>query len=143
MPKILVVDDAENNRVLYRDVFGASGFLVEVLENADGAFPDIVAAIEPDIISMDIMLGKNGTTAERDGFDAITVLKSDPRTQFIPIFVLTNFFEEGKVVRAKELGAVDFINVTGQTIPKIPLHYLRYLENPKKYKPVHPAFRKE
>jgi CheY-like chemotaxis protein len=140
-PKILIIEDNKFNHDLYRDVFEQHGFEVIIGADADGHLPEAVTAIAPDIISMDLMIGKEGTPAERDGFEAIAALKSDDRTRAIPIIVLTNFFEEGKVRRAKELGAVDFINSAGQTIQKIPELFLTYLENPRQYQPVHPLFR--
>lgn len=136
-----MIEDNENSHQLYRDVFERSGFEVILHENADGSFIEQVSNIAPDIISMDLMLGKDGAPTKRDGFEAIESLKSDPRTSDIPIIVLTNFFQEKKVRRAKEIGAVDYINLAGQSIQKIPLHFLRYLKDPKHYKPSHPLFR--
>jgi CheY-like chemotaxis protein len=141
-PKILLVEDNVLNHELYRDVFEQAGFDVVIRPNADGFFvEDVADNIKPDIISMDLMMGKDGGAAEYDGFEAIALLKGDLRTHAIPVFVLTSFFEEGKVRRAQELGAVDFISISGQSIPKLPEHYLRYLNDPKHYKPVHQFFR--
>ncbi len=140
-PKILIIEDNVHNHDLYRDVFERAGFEVTLRENADGFLAEEVAVLLPDIISMDLMMGKDGEATERDGFDALELLKGDLRTHAIPIIVLTSFFEESKVRRAKELGAVDFISIPGQTISKIPLHYLQYLENPKHYIPVHSIFK--
>lgn len=142
-PKILIIEDNKHNHELYRDVFERVGFEVFLHENADGFFPEEVNAIKPDIISMDLMMGKDGVATERDGFEAIEKLKGDLRTVDIPIIVLTSFFEESKVRRAKELGAVDFISVTGQKIQKIPERYMEYLKDPKHYKPSHPLLRDE
>ena len=140
-PKILIIEDDTNNHLLYHDAFERSGFEVTILEHADGPFTETVSSIAPDIISMDIMIGKDGVAMERDGFSAIEKLKSDSRTNTIPIIVLTNFSEESKVKRAKELGAVDFITVAGQSIKSIPEHFMRYLKEGKKYKPSHAIFR--
>lgn len=130
------------NHVLYRTAFEQAGFDVALLNNADGFFVEEVCDLKPQIISMDLMMGINSSATERDGFDAIDALKLDPRTRDIPIIVLTNFFEENKVRRAKLMGAVDFISVAGQSINKIPENYMRYLKKPKKYIPSHPIFRK-
>lgn len=138
---ILMIEDDENSHQLYRDVFERNGFEVIIHENADGFFPEQVSNIAPDIISMDLMLWKDDGSTERDGFEAIESLKADPRTSHIPVIVLTNFFEEKKVRRAKEIGAVDYINIAGQAIKKIPLYFLRYLKDPKHFKPSHPLFR--
>lgn len=140
--KILMVEDNEFNHKLYRDTFEKSGFEVTIKQNADGEFAEDVATLAPDIISMDLMIGLGGRPAERDGFQAIEVLRADLRTHEIPIFIMTSFFADEKVARAKELGAVDFISVPGQTFARIPEYFLKYLQNPKKYEPIHTAFRK-
>lgn len=140
-PTILIVEDNVNNHPLYRDAFEKSGFKVILRKNGDGFFADEVSEMKPDIISMDLMLGEGGAPTERDGFEVIEALKADLRTYEIPIIVLTSFFEEGKVKRAKELGAVDFLNISGESIDKVPRHYLRYLKDPKHYQPSHPLFR--
>jgi CheY-like chemotaxis protein len=141
-PKILIVEDNTLNHELYRDAFEGAGFEVVLRENADGFFLEEVAnVVKPDIISMDLMMGKDGEAAEYDGFEALARLKGDLRTYDIPVIILTSFFEEGKVRRAKELGAVDFISLPGQSMAKLPGHYLRYLKDPKHYKPVHTIFK--
>lgn len=136
-----MVEDNEFNHELYKDAFTFVGFDVTILPNADGPFVDTVATLKPDIISMDIMMGKDGIGAVHDGFSALELLKDDPRTADIPVFMLTNFYEEGKVERAHELKAADFINLAGQKIQRIPEHFLRYIEDPKHYEPVHPMFK--
>lgn len=140
-PKILLVEDQEINHPLYKTAFEQNGFEVVICGNVEDNFIEQVATINPTIISMDLMIGSTERNIEHDGFDAISWLKNDPRTKNIPIIVLTNFFEEESVRRAKELGAVDYIVIQGQTISKIPEHYLRYLKNPKHYTPSHPLFR--
>lgn len=140
-PKILIVEDNEFNHKLYRDVFEKKGFEVTIKQNADGEFAEDVALLAPDIISTDLMIGLGGRPAERDGFQAIEVLKADLRTHEIPIFIMTSFFADEKVARAKELGAVDFISVPGQTFSRIPDYFMNYLKDPEKYEPIHPVFR--
>lgn len=140
-PKILIVEDNINNHLLYRDAFEKAGFNVVFTQNADGSFATAVHQLAPDIISMDLMIGKNGAVVERDGFGAIELLKADPRTRNIPIIVLTNFSAEDKAEHAKELGAIDFISLAGQTITKIPEHFLRCVTQGKHYKASHALFR--
>lgn len=138
-PLILIVEDDINSHQLYRDVFEKNGFAVTLRENADGDFINDVINISPDIISMDLMLG--GLDIKQDGYGAIKELKAEARTNKIPVFVMSNFFEDNRVQLAKEVGAVDYINLTGQTIKNIPSHFLRYLEDPKHYKHSHPLFK--
>ena len=110
-------------------------------QTADGNFASAVDQCKPDIISMDLMIGKNGHAADKDGFEAMEELKHDSRTKEIPIFVLSNFFQEKYMQRAKELGAVDFINAQGQSLPNVSERYARYLENPRRYQPSQDLFR--
>ncbi len=140
-PKILIVEDNVHNHDLYKDAFERVGFEVVITPNADGYFIDMVNELRPDIISMDLMIGNSGSVAEREGLEAIELLKGDLRTHEIPIIVLSNFFEEGKVRKAKELGAVDYINLGGHSMAKIPEYYKVYLDDPKHYKPVHPLMK--
>lgn len=137
-PKILIIEDTEINHQLYRDAFENAGFDVTILARVDVDFYEAVMATAPDIISMDLVIGDD----EHDGFEAMRDLKLYPKTKKIPVIVLTSFSEESKVLRAKELGAVDYISTMGQPIQKIPNHYLRYLKDPKHYKSSHPLFRK-
>lgn len=139
--RILIVEDDLHNHDLYRAAFEKEGFAVTLLPNADGFFAETVHELHPDIISMDLMIGKDGGAAERDGLEAIEVLKQDLRTHSIPVFVLSNFFEDSKVHRAKELGVVDYINLASHAIAKIPAFYRRYLDDPQRYKPSHPLLR--
>lgn len=142
-PKILIVEDNTSNQPLFTEAFEAAGFSVVITPYVDEGFLNDVVGIAPDIISMDIMMAKPGVELVHDGLSAITLLKTDERTRDIPIMVLTSFFEESKVDRAKRAGAVDFINLQGHSISTIPAIFKRYLENPKHYLPVHPIFRDE
>jgi CheY-like chemotaxis protein len=91
---------------------------------------------------MDIMLDRPGIELPYDGLAGIALLKADDRTKDIPVMILTNFFEEGKVDRAKRAGAVDYINLQGHSISTIPKIFKRYLDDPKNYHPGHPIFMK-
>jgi len=138
---ILMVEDNDSNHPLFTDAFEAGGFIVTIIPIVDENFVEDVAKAQPDIISMDIMIATAGTEPVHDGLAAIGLLKSYERTKDIPVIVLTSFFEENKVERAKQEGAVDFINLQGHSITTIPKIFHRYLEDPENYNPTHPAFR--
>lgn len=139
-PIILMLEDNVNNHPLFNDAFTAAGFKVNLAQNAESGFVELVAELMPDIISMDIMIGKSGADLQVGGLDALAMLKADERTKDIPVMMMTNFYEEEKVRKAKELGAVDFLNLQGSPITKMPNHFKKYLEKPKKYVPSHPIF---
>ena len=138
--RILIIEDNESNHDLFRIAFEAKGFEVVISQNGDGDIVSDIAGIKPDIISMDLMLGKPNVDLARDGFDTLALLKSDERTASIPVFILTSFFTPDKVQRSKDLGATDFISLPGHAMGTIPDFFLQYLKNPKKYHPVSPVF---
>ncbi len=141
VPKILIVEDFEANHALYRKVFVDAGFEVSIIEKIDEHFIETVCHLSPDIISMDLMIEEDVTQHPFAGFDLLFLLKEDARTVQIPVIILTAFFEETKIMKAKDLGAIDFISVSGHGVQKIPEIFLRYLNDPKHYTPSHPLFR--
>jgi two-component system cell cycle response regulator DivK len=88
MTRILIVEDNPKNLKLTRDVLQFNGF--ETLE-AESAEAGITLARErqPALILMDIQLPK------MDGHEAMKVLKTDERTQQIPIIAVTSFAMKG------------------------------------------------
>jgi len=140
-PKILIIEDNTSNHPLFRQSFESAGFEVFITDTAEDDFIEAVHGLKPDIISMDIMIGKPNGEVERDGLQAVELLKSDERTKNIPVMMLTNFFTEDKVERAKSLGVADYINLQSRVITQIPEIYLNYLANSELYIPVHPSFR--
>ena len=141
LPKIFIVEDDTNNHLLYRKKFEDVGFEVFIVENADDNFVETVLAFAPDIISMDLVIGKNGMAAEHDGFSAIELLKSDERTKDIPIMVASSYILEEKIVHARDLGACDYFNLQGHTFSEIAGYFRAYVDAPDEYKPSHPLFR--
>lgn len=140
-PKILIIEDNASNHPLFRQAFENAGFEVFISATAEDDFVEAVFGLKPDIISMDIMIGKPSGEVERDGLQALELLKSDERTKNVPVIMLTNFFTDSKVEKAKSLGVVDYINLQSRVITQIPDIYLNYLANPELYIPVHPAFK--
>ncbi|HEX8432692.1 MAG TPA: response regulator [Longimicrobium sp.] len=82
MKRILLVDDHEDSRIIYRTLLRHAGF--SVIECVDGASAVRTAREEcPDLILMDLSL------PVLDGWEATRILKSDERTRHIPIVALT------------------------------------------------------
>lgn len=140
-PKILIVEDDLNNHPLFKEAFEAVGFEVWISQSAEGDFTTAVADFKPDLISMDLMIGRADAPNMRDGFEAIELLKADDRTKNIPIIVLSNFSGDDKIQRARSLGVVDYYNLQGQSITQVAKRFFEYVKKPRKYKPSHPLFR--
>jgi two-component system cell cycle response regulator DivK len=86
--KILIVEDNENNRSLFRDILTFRGY--EVAVAADGQEGVALArALMPDLILMDIQM------PGMDGMTAGGILKEDPATSGLKIIALTSFAMRG------------------------------------------------
>lgn len=80
--RILLVEDNEELRRLYREAFHHNNF--EVFEAADGLSAIDVALIHtPDIILLDLMLPKQG------GLGALKIFRTLPECKHTPIIILT------------------------------------------------------
>lgn len=101
-PKILVVDDVPLNVELLRTYLNTAGY--HVFEAGDGEQAmQIVAQKKPDLLLLDIMMPK------MNGFEVCKRLKSDPKTRFIPIVMVTALQSIEDKVQGIEAGADDFI----------------------------------
>ena len=100
MPKILLIEDLEENRVMLTRRLVRKGF--EVVTAVDGEEGCARARDEhPDLILMD--LGLPGIS----GYDATRLLKAAPETQSIPILALTARAMPDDLARAREAGCDD------------------------------------
>lgn len=142
-PKILIVEDEPANHPLFRKAYEDAGFEVVLSDTAEGDFVAAVAAVAPDVISMDLMIGKPGVEVKRDGFDAMGLLKANDMTKHIPIIVASNFSNDERLLEAKELGAIDYYNLQGQPITQIARRLKEFVDDPAGYHPSHPLFRRE
>lgn len=98
---ILIIDDApENIKVLAETL--RSDYNVSVATNGLDAL-SITESFLPDLILLDIMM------PGMDGYEVCKRLKSDCRTQNIPVIFITVRSEEEKEARGFEIGAVDYI----------------------------------
>ncbi len=104
--RILIVDDMVDNRKLlssilarntdYEIVTAKSGRdVVEMLKN-EGEDP-------PDLILMDVMM------PFLNGFEVAEILKKIPRAKEIPIIFVTGLGDSENIIRAFEVGGVDYI----------------------------------
>jgi two-component system, cell cycle response regulator DivK len=100
--RILVVEDQLDNRQILRDLLGSVGYEMSEAENGQAAV-DMVAREPPDLILMDIQL------PVMDGYEATRRIKSDPKTQSIPIIVVTSYALSGDETKAREAGCDAYI----------------------------------
>ena len=100
--RILLVEDNEDNRLVYRTILDHFGFVV--LEAADGEEGIRRARMDaPDLILMDVSIPKV------DGWEATRQLKSDPATSSIPIIALTAHALASDRAKAQEVGCDGYL----------------------------------
>ena len=99
---VLYVEDNEFNRKIVRQLLLATSY--RLLEATDGE-QGVATALEaqPDLILMDIQLPR------LSGLDATQQLRQDPRTERIPIIVVTSFALSGDDRKALEAGASGYL----------------------------------
>ncbi|MCU0646021.1 MAG: response regulator, partial [bacterium] len=101
--KVLVVDDIQLNRKLQKTYLEAEGY--EVVLAPDGI--EALKRIEeesPDLVLLDIMMPK------MNGFQVCRHIKSDDRTRFIPVIMVTALNELEDKIKGIDAGADDFIS---------------------------------
>jgi two-component system alkaline phosphatase synthesis response regulator PhoP len=99
---ILVVDDEEDILELVRYNLVKEGYRVTTVASGEDALKSARSA-QSDVILLDLML------PGVDGLEVCRLLKHDPKTQHIPIIMLSAKGEEADIVTGLELGAADYI----------------------------------
>jgi two-component system cell cycle response regulator len=101
--RILVVDDiAANLRLLEAKLI--SEYYEVLLASSGPEALEVAFAQVPDVILLDVMM------PGMDGFETCRALKGDPRTQHIPVVMVTALTESTERVRGLEAGADDFLS---------------------------------
>jgi two-component system, cell cycle response regulator DivK len=87
-PKILIVEDNDNNCSLFRDILSFHGYEVSVAhEGKEGVA--LAGELMPDLILMDIQM------PGMDGLTTCGMLRGNPATRRVKIIVLTSFAMQG------------------------------------------------
>jgi two-component system cell cycle response regulator DivK len=100
--KILVVEDAEDNRRILRDLLSMAGY--DMIEAHDGA-EGVAKASEhkPDLILMDIQM------PVMDGYEATRRIKADPALRVIPVIAVTSYALSGDEEKASLAGCDGYV----------------------------------
>jgi CheY-like chemotaxis protein len=99
---VLIVEDNEDNLLIYSTILRYSGFTV--IEARDGqAGLDAARQDHPGLILMDVSI------PIIDGWEATRRLKADPETRDIPIIALTAHALASDQQKAMEAGCDDYI----------------------------------
>jgi CheY-like chemotaxis protein len=99
---ILLVEDNEDNRIIYTTVLRHVGY--DVIEAQDGVQAIALARSErPDLILMDISI------PEIDGWEATRILLENPETKSIPIIALTAHALQDDREKAVKMGFAAYL----------------------------------
>jgi len=100
---ILIVDDREFDRILYKEYLGEEDYIFNELDDGDQV-ADYLNNNKVDIMLLDWQMPQMG------GMDVLKALKNDPRYEELPIIVITGLEDEKVLEEAFTFGSVDFLN---------------------------------
>ena len=101
-PKVLLVEDNENNRYLAQFLLEREGFAVRVAVNGKQAL-EVARSDKPDLVLMDIQM------PEMDGYQTAERFKREPTLMEIPLVGVSFFVMPGDRERALQVGFVGYI----------------------------------
>lgn len=102
MVKVLLVEDDDNLRKMYKAKLLKEGYQIIAIDNGSEAV-DTAFKERPDIILLDIML------PGIDGFEVLAELRADPMTMETPVIFLTNYGDAINQERGLGEGAEQFL----------------------------------
>jgi len=101
-PRILIVDDEPKNLKLLQAMLTPMNYDVVQAENGNDALSKI-DRIDIDLVLLDVMM------PELDGFETCRRMKTNPKTQMIPVVIVTALDDMNSKVKGIEAGADDFL----------------------------------
>jgi CheY-like chemotaxis protein len=101
-PRVLVVDDVDDVRDMYVEYLNYLGFDAQGASNGRDAVRQAISRRQA-LIVMDLAM------PVLDGWEAIRILRADPRTRSIPIVVLTGQAQPEPLQRAMAVGATEVV----------------------------------
>jgi len=119
---VLFVEDDPSVAQMYRLKLELDGYDVEVATDGEKAL-EIARSDEPDIIFLDIRLPK------LDGFGVLEALRKDPRTERLPVVILSNYSEKQLIERGLRMGARDYLIKTQTTPARLSLGLETWLKD--------------
>ncbi|MEI8352186.1 MAG: hybrid sensor histidine kinase/response regulator [bacterium] len=101
-PRILAVDDTPSNLQLLSEIFKGQGYEIQAALNGKLAL-QAIQSNPPDLILLDIAM------PDISGYDVCRKIKADERFSDIPIIFVSGLQNVASIVKAFEVGAVDYI----------------------------------
>jgi CheY-like chemotaxis protein len=120
--RVLFVEDDPSVAQMYRLKLELDGYDVEVATDGEKAL-EIARSNAPDIVFLDIRLPK------LDGFGVLEALRKDPRTERLPVVILSNYSEKQLIERGLRMGARDYLIKTQTTPARLSLGLETWLKD--------------
>jgi DNA-binding response OmpR family regulator len=110
--KLLIVEDDKFLRETLAKKFVGIGMQVQAAVDGKNAL-EILKTFTPDIVVCDLLL------PDIDGYGVLAEMKKDPKFVSTPVIVLSNLDKPDDMVKAKGLGASDFMVKSNFTLNEI------------------------
>ncbi|MBN2215928.1 MAG: response regulator [Pirellulales bacterium] len=102
MYKLLIVDDDESSREVLKDALEGDDYEISMAcDGREGL--DKVRADLPDLVLLDIDMPR------MDGVEVLKAIMADPKTQLIPVIMVTAVNADSQIAMSLNIGAVDHI----------------------------------
>ncbi|MCL2186713.1 MAG: response regulator [Treponema sp.] len=101
MKTIFLIDDNTTNLITAKNLL-SKYYTIYTLPSAEKMFK-FLEKINPELILLDVFM------PVMDGFEALSILKSNEKYKNIPVIFLTGKEDEESEKRGIEMGAIDFI----------------------------------
>jgi DNA-binding response OmpR family regulator len=109
---ILIVEDDTFLQGLAATKLSKEGYTVATAGNSTEA-DKYLATMTPDFVLLDLVL------PGIDGYGILKNLRANPKTANIPIIIFSNLAEDKDIMKAKELGATDFMIKSNFTLDEL------------------------
>jgi len=123
--QILVVDDSQDTLNLLTDILTNSSFRVRTASSGKMALESIISEV-PNLILLDIRM------PDMDGYEVCRCLKSDERSNSIPVIFISGFDDTADKIKGFNAGCVDFITKPfhpTEVLARVKIHLeLRHLQ---------------
>lgn len=109
---LMVEDDNFLREIFAKQLVSNTDYKFVGVSNAEEAFK-YMEDNTPNIIILDLVLPRI------NGYEILEKIRSNPRTKDVPVIIFSNLYEKKDIERASELGIVDFMIKSNNSIEEL------------------------